>query len=112
MNEVICNKIQTSISLWRYDLKTVIENNEILYSSGTNSYYWLSFDRLKQIISMNPYDHLDSEKTGTEKKRQFLIDNKQRLCWHGGLHTMIAIRDRYIPGNVYNHIKITFIEIW
>ena len=27
-NEMICNKIHTSISLWKEDLETVIENNE------------------------------------------------------------------------------------
>ena len=59
MNEMACNKIQTSISLWNEDLETVIENNENLCSSETNSYYWLSFDGLKTIISMNPYDHIE-----------------------------------------------------
>ena len=49
MNKIICNKIQTSISLWNEDLETVIENNEFLCSSETNSYYWLSFDRLKKL---------------------------------------------------------------
>ena len=28
INEIICNKIQTSISSWNEDLETVIENNE------------------------------------------------------------------------------------
>ena len=28
MNEIICDKIKTSISLWKEYLKTVIENNE------------------------------------------------------------------------------------
>ena len=32
-NEIICNKIQTSISLWKEDLETVIEKNEICCSS-------------------------------------------------------------------------------
>ena len=27
MNEITCNTIQTSISLWNYYLETVIENN-------------------------------------------------------------------------------------
>ena len=47
MNEITCNTIQTSISLWKKCLNTVIENNESLCSSETNSYYWLSFDGLK-----------------------------------------------------------------
>ena len=67
MNEIICNNIQTSISLWKEDLETVIENNQNLCSSETNSYYWLRFDGLKRIISMNPYDHLQSEKTILKK---------------------------------------------
>ena len=33
MKKIICNKIQTGISLWKEDLETVIENNENLYSS-------------------------------------------------------------------------------
>ena len=35
-------------------------NNEGNYSSE-KSYYWLIYDGLKNIISMNPYDHLESE---------------------------------------------------
>ena len=58
MNKITCNKIQKSISLWKDYLETVIENNERLCSSETNSYYWLIFDGLKSIISTNPYDHL------------------------------------------------------
>ena len=45
-----CNKIQTGISLWKDDLETVIENNESLCSSETNSYYWLSFDGLNEPL--------------------------------------------------------------
>ena len=47
MNEITCDKIQTNISLWKDYLETVIENNERLCSSETNSYYWLIFDGLK-----------------------------------------------------------------
>ena len=90
MNEIICNKIQTSISLWKEYLETVIENNERLCSSEKKSYYWLSFNGLKSIISMNPVEHLESEKTRIENKIIFLIDNRQKLCEHAGLHTMIA----------------------
>ena len=39
MNKMICNRIQTSISLCRENLESVIENNENLCSSETNSYY-------------------------------------------------------------------------
>ena len=46
MNIITCDTIQTSTSLWKEYLETVIENNEILFSSETNSYYWLSFDGL------------------------------------------------------------------
>ena len=41
-----------------------------------------------------------------------MIDNKKRLCEHGGLHPMIAIKCKYIPDNVYNHTKETFIKDW
>ena len=61
-------------------------------SSQTNSFYWLSFDGLKTIISMNPYDHLESEKSRIGEKRHYLIDNNQCLCEYGGLHPMIAIK--------------------
>ena len=71
MNEIICNNIQKSISFWKEYLETVIENNERLCSSETNSYYWLSFDGLKSIISMNPYEHLESEKKEERKKTIF-----------------------------------------
>ena len=57
-----CNTIQTSISLWKEYLETVIENNEWLCSSESNYYYCLSLDGLKSIISMNPYEHLQSGK--------------------------------------------------
>ena len=60
--EITCNTIQTSISLWKEYLETMIENIEWLCSSETNSYCWLSFDGLKSIISMNPYENLESEK--------------------------------------------------
>ena len=50
-----------------------MENNERLYSSETNYYYWLSFDGLKSIISMNPFEHLESEKTRIENKFIFLL---------------------------------------
>ena len=100
MNEILCKNIQTSISLWKDDLETVIENNEILYPSKTKSYYWLGFDGIKYIISMNLYEHLKSEKTRMEKKRQFLIDPKQNLCEHVGLHPMITIKGKYIIGKI------------
>ena len=62
MNKMIYNKIHTSISLWKEDLETVMENNENLCSNETNYYYWLRFDVLKTIVSKNPYDHIESEK--------------------------------------------------
>ena len=67
----------------------MIENNEILCSSETNSYFWLDFDGLKSIISMNPVKHLESEKTRIENKSQFLIDNRQNLCEYSGLHPCV-----------------------
>ena len=32
-------------------------------------YYWLSHYGLKKVISMNPYDHLESEQTRIEKEK-------------------------------------------
>ena len=111
MNKIICNKIQTSISLWKEYLETVIENNERLCSSEKKSYYWLSFNGLKSIISMNPVEHLESEKTRIENESQFLIDNRQNLCENGGLHPMISRKVKYIPGKVYISMKGKFIKI-
>ena len=45
--------------------------NEKLFSSENNSYYWLRFDGFKKIISMNSYEHLESEKKRNEKKYVF-----------------------------------------
>ena len=70
-NEMICNNIQTGILLWKEDLETVMEKIYKLCSSETDSYYWLIFDGIKQIISMNPYEYLESEKTIIEKKDIF-----------------------------------------
>ena len=66
--EITRNTIQTSISLWREYLENMIENNEWLCSSESNSYYWLSLDGLKSIISMHPYENLLSEKSRIENK--------------------------------------------
>ena len=49
---------------------------------------------------MNPYEHLESEKTRIEKKRNILIDNRKNLCEHFGLNKMIARKVKYIPGKV------------
>ena len=91
--------------------ETVIENNERLCLSETNSYYWLRFDGLKSIISMNPYEHLKSGKTRIENKICFLIYNRQNLCEHGGLNPMIERKGKYTPGKVYNTMKETFTKI-
>ena len=46
-----------------------------------------------------------------ENKSLFLIDNKQNLCEHGGLHPMKAQKGKYIPVNLYISMKNTFIKI-
>ena len=56
------NTAQSSILLCKEYLETMIEKNQWLCESESNSYYWLSLDGLKSIISMNPYEHLLSEK--------------------------------------------------
>ena len=60
-------------------------------------YYWLSYDGLRKIISMKPYDHLESEQTRRDEKRHFLIDNIKFLFNHGGLHPMKERKGKYIP---------------
>ena len=55
--------------------------------------------------TMNPYDHIESENKKREKKT--FIDNKQTICYHGGLHTMRTRKGKYIPGKIYNIMKET-----
>ena len=86
----------------------MIEKNQWLCEIESNSYHWLSLDGLKSIISMNPYEHLLSEKSTIENKSQLFIDNKQHSCEHGGLHQMKAWKGKYIPVNVYTSMKDTF----
>ena len=66
-NEIICNKIQTSISLWKEHLEKFIENNKKT-CYGKKYYYWLGYDGLKTIISMNPCDRLGFFKNNREKE--------------------------------------------
>ena len=40
-----------------------------------------------------------------------MIDNRQNLCEHGGLHPMISREGKHTPGKVYNSMKETFIKI-
>ena len=98
--ERTCNTIWSSIQLCKEYLETMIEKNQWLCASESNSYYWLSLDGLKSIISMNPYEHLLSEKSRIENKSQFFINDKQNLCEHGVLHPMTAWKVKYIPFNV------------
>ena len=106
--EKTCNTIQSSISLWKEYLENMLASNQWLCESESNSYHWLILDGLKSIISMNPYEYLLSEQSRTKKKSLFLIDNKQHLCEHGGLHPMTARKGKYIPDNVYTSMKYTF----
>ena len=73
MNKIICNKIQTIISLQKEDLATVIENNENSCSSETKSYYWLSFDGLKKL-SQRTLMTIYNQKNKNREKQIFLID--------------------------------------
>ena len=47
-----------------------------------------------------------------DERRHFLIDSIKCLCDHGGLHTTKARKGKYIPGNLYNQIKVIFIKDW
>ena len=69
--EKTCNTIQSSISLWKDYLETMMENNQWLCEIESNLYHWLSLDGLKYIIAMNPYEHLLSEQSRTKKKSIF-----------------------------------------
>ena len=54
---------------------------------------------------MNPFEHLNSEKTRIYNERQCLIDDRKNLCEYGGLHPMMSREGKYIPGKVYNTTK-------
>ena len=41
-----------------------------------------------------------------------MIDNRQNLCEHDGLHPMTARKIKYIPGGVYISMKEKFIKNW
>ena len=49
---------------------------------------------------MKPHDHLESEEIRRDKKRHFIIDNKECWCDHGCLHSMKVVKGKYTPGNV------------
>ena len=66
--ERTCNTIQSSISLWKEYLETMMENNQWLCESESDSHHWLSLDGHKSIISMNPYEHFLSKELRTKKK--------------------------------------------
>ena len=75
--ERTCNTIQSSISLWKEYLETMMENNLCLCESESDSHNWLSLDGLKSIISMNPYEHFLSEELRIKKKSIF---NRQQTA--------------------------------
>ena len=110
-NETICNVIQDEISFWKDELETVIENVERTCSSEDRSYYWLSYDGIKKIISLNPYKNLESEQMRRDKKKN-IIDSTQCLCDHGCLHLMKLRNSNYIRGNLYNQMKEILIKDW
>ena len=60
---------------------------------------------------MNPVENLESGKTRIDNKAQFLIDKRQNLYEYGGLHPMIARKNKHIPGKVYNYMKEKFIKL-
>ena len=59
----------------------MIGNNENVCWSEKNSHYWLSFGGLKNIIAMNPYDHLESEKNKNKEKERFFDLSQAMLMW-------------------------------
>ena len=65
INEIICNKIQRIWKLWYKITNKIVQVK--------NSYYWLIYDGIKNIISMNPYDHLESEQSRIGKSEILLL---------------------------------------
>ena len=74
--ERTCNTIQSSISLWKEYVENMMENNQWLCESESDSYHWLSLDELKSIISMSPYENFLSEELRTKKKTS-IFDRQQ-----------------------------------
>ena len=70
------------------------------------------YDGLKKIISIDPYDHLDSEKNRRYKNRQFIFYNKECLCDHDLLHPTKTRKGKYIQIKFYNKIKQLWIRDW
>ena len=70
--------------------------------SDKNDYYCFIYDGIKNIISMDPIDHLESEQSRDEKRKD-LIENKLCLCLHSHLHPMKA-RKENIPQKTYTII--------
>ena len=109
MNEIICNKIQTVISLCKENLETMIEKkSKVMFK--WNKLLLLVDIWWAQIHYLNePFWTFRTRKTRMENN--VLIDNRQKLCEHGVLHPMIATKGKYTPGKVYNTTKETFIKI-
>ena len=61
--------------MWKYEIETVNENNEITPSIEKKSYYLFIHDRLKKIISMNPICTFRIRKKTRDENRLSLIDN-------------------------------------
>ena len=55
---------------------------------------------------------IDNQKKKAQKKRYFIVYNKQCLCDHGGFHPMIERKGKFILDNVYNQTKEIFTKIW
>ena len=54
--ERTCNTIQSNISLWKEYLETMMENNQWLCESESNSYHWLSLDGIKYDSVLDSYE--------------------------------------------------------
>ena len=58
------------------ELDYIIEKNEIICSIENKSYYWLRYDGIKKMISMNSYGHLYSGQKRRDEREILLLTIK------------------------------------
>ena len=75
-------------------------------------YYWFRYYDINKIVSMNPLERLESELIRRDENRQYIIDNKAFLCYHGHLHPMKSIKGKYISEHLYTHMRQILGKYW
>ena len=93
---IIYKEIMVGISLCKYEMQIAIEKCIPYCSYGDVSYFWLSNDKIKKIITMIPIDHLSSQQKNDRWKRYIINDIKYGLWSHIHLNPL-----KQIMGNIF-----------